>query len=132
MSLSEKTTDILGRQPLTSVKDALALLRVSLQRILPRTESICLDEALDRIISKNTLSPKDLPDLARSTMDGFAAKEADTFGASQFMPCNLQISGEVLKALPILGKSGSISTRSRAHGYFLIDESLQGLAKKDS
>lgn len=64
MSLSEKTTDILGRQPLTSVTDALALLRDSLQRILSRTESICLDEGLDRIISKSTISPKYLPDRA--------------------------------------------------------------------
>lgn len=64
MSLSEKTTDILGRQPLASVTDALALLRDSLQRILSRTESIGLDEGLDRIISKSTLSPKYLPDRA--------------------------------------------------------------------
>ncbi len=31
-----------------------------------------------------------------------------------------------LAAHPVLGKSGSISTLSRAHGYFLIDESSQG------
>lgn len=62
-------------------------------------------------------------------MDGFAAKESDTFGVRQSMPYNLQISGEVLMALPVLTKSGSISTLSRAHGYFLIEESLQVLAK---
>jgi len=32
-------------------------------------------------------------------------------------------------AIPVLGKSGSISTLSRAHGYFLIDEPSQGLNK---
>jgi molybdopterin molybdotransferase len=35
--------------------------------------------------------------------------------------------GEVWNAEPILGKSGSISTLSRAHGYFLIDEDSQGV-----
>ena len=32
-------------------------------------------------------------------------------------------------AVPVLGKSGSISTLSRAHGYFFIDEASQGLNK---
>jgi len=32
-------------------------------------------------------------------------------------------------AIPVLGKSGSISTLSRAHGYFLIDEPTQGINK---
>jgi molybdopterin molybdotransferase len=34
-----------------------------------------------------------------------------------------------LLAVPVLGKSGAISTLSRAHGYFFIDEASQGLHK---
>ncbi|MBE0584563.1 MAG: molybdopterin molybdenumtransferase MoeA, partial [Desulfofustis sp.] len=30
-------------------------------------------------------------------------------------------------AYPVLGRSGAISTMSRANGYFLIDENSQGL-----
>lgn len=37
----------------------------------------------------------------------------------------------ILKASPVLGKSGAISTLSRAHGYFFIDEPSQG-ANQDS
>jgi molybdopterin molybdotransferase len=33
------------------------------------------------------------------------------------------------RAEPILGKSGSISTLSRAHGYFLIEEDSQGVTE---
>ncbi len=36
---------------------------------------------------------------------------------------------EVWHAIPILGKSGSISTLSRAQGYFLIDEKSQGVTE---
>jgi molybdopterin molybdotransferase len=32
-------------------------------------------------------------------------------------------------AHPIMGKSGSISTLSRAHGYFTIDEDSQGVSE---
>lgn len=32
---------------------------------------------------------------------------------------------------PILGKSGAISTMVKAHGYLVIDESIQGLRKGD-
>jgi molybdopterin molybdotransferase len=32
-------------------------------------------------------------------------------------------------AEPVLGKSGAISTLSRAHGWFVINESSQGLTE---
>ena len=32
-------------------------------------------------------------------------------------------------AEPVLGKSGAITTLSRAHGWFIIDEDSQGLAR---
>lgn len=35
------------------------------------------------------------------------------------------------QAHPVLGRSGAISTLSRAHGYFLIDENIQGLQSGD-
>lgn len=35
-------------------------------------------------------------------------------------------------AQPVLGKSGSISVLSRADGYFIIDEALQGMSEGDS
>lgn len=36
----------------------------------------------------------------------------------------------MLKAYPVLGKSGSISTLSRSHGYIVIEETLQGVSEE--
>lgn len=36
----------------------------------------------------------------------------------------------ILKAYPVLGKSGSISTLSRSHGYIVIEEALQGVSEE--
>lgn len=96
MSAPDKTKDMLGRQSLTPVDKALSLLTGSLENIQPPSERIRLDAALDRITRQDIFSPEDLPARARSTMDGFAVKAKDTFGASQSAPCYLQISGEVL------------------------------------
>lgn len=104
MSAPDKTKDMLGRQRLTPVHEALSLLTGNLQNIQRPSERIFLDEALDRITAKDIFSPEDLPAHARSTMDGFAVKAADTFGASQSMPCYLQLSGEVLMGENPLGK----------------------------
>lgn len=47
-------------------------------------------------------------------------------GRRDLVRVQLQKKDDTLLAVPVLGKSGSISTLSRAHGYFLIDESSQG------
>jgi molybdopterin molybdotransferase len=94
--LAEKTKDMLGRQRLTPVPEALALLLDSLDASKQPSECIALDLALDRITAREIVSPEDLPSQARSTMDGFAVKAADTFGASQSTPAYLEIRGEVL------------------------------------
>lgn len=36
-----------------------------------------------------------------------------------------------LYAIPVMGKSGAISTLSKAHGYFLIEEDVQGLSTNE-
>lgn len=96
MSAPDKTKDMLGRQRLTPVHETLSLLTDCLENIQRPSECIFLAKALDRITAKDIISPEDLPSQARSTMDGFAVKAADTFGASQSMPCYLKLSGEVL------------------------------------
>lgn len=87
--------DMLGRKGLTPVGEALAKLTGHLTGVQPRVERIPLDRALDRITAETITSPEDLPPAPRSTMDGFAVRASDTFGASTSMPCYLQIKGEV-------------------------------------
>lgn len=91
----EAPKDMLGRVSLTPVEKAKSILLNALESTARKTETCSLDNALDRILSNNLLSPEDLPNHPRSTMDGFAVRAADTFGASSSMPCYLEIDGEV-------------------------------------
>src|SRR5262245_56430844 len=62
---------------------------------LQRTQQVSVAEALDRITAAELRSPVDLPTFSRSTMDGFAVRAADTYGASEGLPAYLTICGEV-------------------------------------
>lgn len=61
---------------------------------LPRRELIPLHDALDRVLAEELRSPVDLPAFPRSTVDGFAVRAADTYGASESLPAYLTICGE--------------------------------------
>jgi molybdopterin molybdotransferase len=58
-------------------------------------EATGLNEALHRVCSADIVSPEDLPPLPRSTMDGYAVRAADTFGASDTLPAFLNLAGAV-------------------------------------
>jgi molybdopterin molybdotransferase len=60
------------------------------------TELIPTANALDRVLAARVHSPAQLPTFRRSTMDGFAVRAADTFGASESLPAYLEIVAEVL------------------------------------
>ncbi|MGI9536474.1 MAG: molybdopterin molybdotransferase MoeA [Desulfocapsaceae bacterium] len=96
MTESSVPLDMLGRARLTSVASARALLLSQIPDRLLKTETLPLDECLDRICASQVVAPEDLPPTERSTMDGFAVVAADTFGASQSMPGYLDINGEVI------------------------------------
>ena len=92
---SKNTRDMLGRTGLITVSKALQILMNNLNTIALKEETIPLGEAFDRVLTRALISPEDLPATARSTMDGFAVRAADTFGASQSTPCYMNITGEV-------------------------------------
>ena len=64
---------------------------------LPRLteENICVKDGLNRVLGKDILSPEDLPHFPRATMDGFAVRARDTFGASEAVPALLTLAGEI-------------------------------------
>lgn len=66
-------------------------------------ETAPLSEALNRVVSKEIIAPEDLPEFARSTMDGYAVKARDTFGASESLPAFLEMTGEVIMGRPPTG-----------------------------
>jgi molybdopterin molybdotransferase len=56
-------------------------------------ETIALPDALGRVVSGDIISREDLVPFARSAMDGFAVRAADTMGASPEHPIELGIAG---------------------------------------
>lgn len=59
------------------------------------SEEVSLEDAHGRILSESVISPEDLPLFSRSTMDGFAVRAKDTFGATEGLPALFSIVGEV-------------------------------------
>ncbi len=80
---------------LVSPADALAALMGSLPEGNPESEQIDTLHALDRVTAAEIRAPEPLPAFPRSTMDGYAVRAADTFGASESIPGYLQLCGEV-------------------------------------
>jgi len=93
--MTDTTRDMLGRSGLIPVDEARQVLLDRLRSHIPDQQTIPLVEALDRVLAAPVFAPEDLPAHARSTMDGFAVRAADTFGASESMPGYLQITGEI-------------------------------------
>ncbi|MEZ4861262.1 MAG: molybdopterin molybdotransferase MoeA [Caldilineaceae bacterium] len=60
-----------------------------------RTERIATVDARQRILAAPIISPQDLPDFQRSTVDGYAVNAADTYGATPTLPAFLDLVGEV-------------------------------------
>jgi len=58
-------------------------------------ETISLDASLNRILAEDAVASEDLPERARSTVDGFAVRAGDTFGASDSIPALLELAGAV-------------------------------------
>lgn len=60
------------------------------------SEDVAIDEALFRVVSEPVRAAEDTPGFNRSTMDGFAVRSSDTFGAGESSPALCSVVGEVL------------------------------------
>src|SRR5512147_966477 len=76
------------------------------------TEVVALESADDRVVASPVRAPEALPPWPRATMDGYAVRAADTFGASEAVPAYLTVIGE--------SPMGSAPTRSVDRGQALI------------
>jgi molybdenum cofactor synthesis domain-containing protein len=59
------------------------------------TEDISLLEARNRVLAEDLASALDIPPFNRSTVDGYAVKAEDTFGAEENQPVKLKVCGVV-------------------------------------
>ncbi|MCW2278195.1 gephyrin-like molybdotransferase Glp [Heliophilum fasciatum] len=78
--------------PLDKARDRIA---GSLAGVTVAPETVLLIDALGRVAAQDLRSPEDLPPFSRSTVDGFAVRSADTFGASETAPAFFVVIGEV-------------------------------------
>lgn len=62
----------------------------------PEAERVRTEQSLGRVLVKDIVAPTPLPPFARTTVDGFAVRASDTFGASPGLPAYLNVAGEVL------------------------------------
>jgi molybdopterin molybdotransferase len=75
-------------------------------------ETIETPRALNRVLAEAPLARSPLPAFPRSTMDGYAVRAADTFGATESLPAYLAVIGE--------SPMGSAPTRSIQRGEALL------------
>jgi molybdopterin molybdotransferase len=80
---------------LIPVQQALQLL-LSQMQVKIIAERIATVNALGRVTAESICSPIPLPPFPRSTVDGYAVRAADTFGASESLPAYLNVIGEIL------------------------------------
>jgi molybdopterin molybdotransferase len=69
-------------------------------------EDVPLAEALHRVPAADVPAPSPLPGFARSTVDGFAVRAADTYGASEGLPSYLDLVGAVA-----MGRAPEVAVR---------------------
>ena len=78
-----------------SLNEAIAIVRAQMpERTLP-AEKLPLDDAAGRVLAADIVSGENVPAFDRSTMDGFAVRAADTFGATAALPSMLRVTGEI-------------------------------------
>jgi molybdopterin molybdotransferase len=58
-------------------------------------EKVVIEDSLHRILYEDVISPINLPEFQRSTVDGFALKAKDTYGASEKNPAILRVTAEI-------------------------------------
>ncbi|GBE58016.1 molybdopterin molybdenumtransferase [bacterium BMS3Abin01] len=83
---------------LFSVTSPRKALQELLQLLSPPTlpeETVPLAASLGRYLARDIIAPEQVPPFTRSTMDGYAIRSRDTFGASGSNPVYLELVGKV-------------------------------------
>lgn len=96
-------------------EDAVRLIFKHITQRSLSSETVPIEESYSRVTAEEIISPEDLPGFNRSTVDGFAVKASDTFGAKEGSPAYLKIKGDIpmgaIPDFPILnGETASIAT----------------------
>ena len=79
------------QEVITMLKDHLNLKEITQSNI----EEVDIKTALHRVLAEGIVAPANLPGFNRSTMDGYAIRAEDSFGATDSLPSYLTIIGEI-------------------------------------
>jgi molybdopterin molybdotransferase len=80
---------------LIPVHEAVRLYQAAVKDIRLSVEKIPTFDGLGRILAEGISAVENLPSFPRSTMDGYAVRAEDTYGASDSLPIYLEVIGEV-------------------------------------
>lgn len=103
-----------------------------------KEEKVDIDRICNRVLSKDIISPCNLPGFNRSSVDGYAVKARDTYLCSDSMPAILKLIGEVkIGEMPSFiiseGEAAYIPTGgmlpSGADAVVMIEDSEEALAE---
>ena len=81
--------------PLDALDRLLVALKNSPMTVSIPREEVELHQALGRVTIEPILAPHPMPSFPRSTVDGYALRAADTYGASEGLPAYMSLAGEV-------------------------------------
>jgi len=72
---------------------AMEIIRENIRRV-ERVETVRLEEAAGRVLTRDVVAGFNVPPFDRASMDGYAVRAEDTYGASSFSPRQLRLVGE--------------------------------------
>ncbi len=81
------------RKLLTFDEARILLRQIELETL--GTEELPLLEGFNRVLAEDAVSTLDIPPFNRSTVDGYAVRAEDTYGAEENQPVHLEVSGVV-------------------------------------
>ncbi len=81
----------------------------------PGIETVGLSDSFGRILAEDIFAAQPLPAFPRATVDGYAVRAADTFGASDVVPAYFRLVGEIPMGVPAnlkleIGEAAAIHT----------------------
>jgi molybdopterin molybdotransferase len=88
--------DMLGRGNVVDARTALAMLTGSICSLRLQEARRHIEYALGMVAARDIISPDDLPAFTRSTVDGYAVRAEETFGATEAVPVYLNVFREIL------------------------------------
>lgn len=86
---------MLGRPEVVTVEEAIRDLEAEYAPVRLEKTKLPLTDALSRVLAEDITSKDPLPQFARSSMDGYAVRAMDTYGAGEALPALLKVTGEV-------------------------------------